>query len=116
MDNVDTAKIITSTVMKPRLTSTAIKTFSDQSNAVKVGVEASPVLGREKVDTPSTKTVHDASFSTPATRLIKPVMSTLAFPQSTLVHMSRTHGNKSGFTLPVNSFEQQHMCEEVYNP
>lgn len=117
VDNVDGSKIVTSTIIKPRLlTSTAIKTSTDQSNTSKVAVEASPVLGREKVVSP--KTIIDATevSTPPPTRSAVPVMSSLSSPLTPLVNKSRTSAvNKSAFT-PVNSLEQKLACEEVYSP
>jgi len=116
VDKVD-GFIVTSTVIKPRLlTSTAIKTFTDQPNTSKVAVEASPVLGREKAASP--KTIIDATevSTPPPSRSAVPVMSSLSSPQTPLVNTSRTSAvNKSAFT-PVNSLEQKLACEEVYSP
>jgi len=100
VDNVDATKMVTSTVIKPRLTSTAIKTLTEQPSTAKPDVEASPVLGREKISTPAPR--HSAlKAHTPGTPT---------------VFSNRTQVNISGLNWPSNTLEQQLSCEEVCSP
>jgi len=101
VDDVDAAKMITSTQLKPRLTSTAIKSLTKHPSAAKDGVEASPVLGREKV-----KDVSGVS-TTPAPR---------HSPGTPTVFTNRTQANTSGLTWPVNTLSQELSCEDVCSP
>jgi len=101
VDDVDTAKIVTSTVIKPRLTSTTIK--SDKPSDVKPEVEASPVLVRDK---------EEKSLTTSTSKQRSVAISS----SPTLLDPNRVLANISNLPWPANSLEQELVCEEVYSP
>jgi len=105
VDDVDTAKMVTSTVMKPRLTSTTIKT--DKTSDIKPEVEASPVLIRDKVE----KSLPPSVSSTAKHRSSHSLMS-----PPTPLDRNRVFANISDLPWPANSLEQKLACEEVYSP
>jgi len=105
VDDVDTAKMVTSTVMKPRLTSTTIKT--DKTSDIKPEVEASPVLIRDRVE----KSLPPSVSSTTKHRSSHSLMSPPT-PQD----RNRAFANISDLPWPANSLEQKLACEEVYSP
>jgi len=97
VDGVEAAKIVTSTAVKPWITSTAIK-HPQGSHLLKDAVEASPVLARDKKEVVTEKASELGSKSTPC----------------------KMENSKSCINSPrtprVNSFEQKLSCEEVYSP
>jgi len=104
VDDVDTVKMLTSTVMKPRLTSTIIKT--DKPSEVKPEVEASPVLVRDKME----KNLPTLASSTGKHR-IHAMMS-----PPTPLDRNRVFADISDLPSLANSLEQKLACEEVYSP
>jgi len=101
--DVDATKMVTSTVIKPRLTSTTIK---NQSNLANVRVEASPVVLRD---------IKDTSSTTPASSNRK-VVYTLSSPHASPAPGVKTPSNSKEESSPLNSLEQELACEEVYSP
>jgi len=104
VDDVDTVKMLTSTVMKPRLSSTIIKT--DKPSEVKPEVEASPVLVRDKME----KNLPISASST-AKHRIHAMMS-----PPTPLDRNRVVADISDLPSLANSLEQKLACEEVYSP
>ena len=109
MDSVDATKIVTSTAAKPRITSTAIKHTPGQishSHSSNVAIEASPVLGREKVLITKADTIRDVST----------VLSPEASIRSSFDNFKTPLSKSLRTPVVTNTLEQKLACEEVYSP